>query len=66
MAVASLDGPISVGEAWGSGECVGEEILALSVADRKRAAGGGIIRCGVPDAMYRLAALCRKKLLARV
>ena len=46
-----------VGEAWGSGECIGEEILALSAADRKRVAGGGIIRCGVPNAMYRLAAL---------
>ena len=57
MAVASLDGPMCVGEAWGSGECIGEEILALSVADKKRVAGGGIIRCGVPNAMYRLAAL---------
>ena len=32
-------------------------ILALSVVDKKRVAGGGIIRCGVPYAMYRLAAL---------
>ena len=46
-----------MGVVWSSGGCIVEEILALSVADRKRVAGGGIIRCGVPHAIYRLAAL---------
>jgi len=46
-----------VGVVWSSGGCIVEEMLVLSVADRKRVAGGGIIRCGVPNAMYRLAAL---------
>ena len=41
MAVVSLGGPNCVGVVWSSGGCIVEEILALSVADRKRVAGGG-------------------------
>ena len=46
-----------MGDAWSRRLCVGVVILALSAFDKKRVAGGGIIRCGVPYAMYRLAAL---------